>query len=78
MRAAAQEALRRGCAAIKWQVASWNAGGRRFYERLGAVADEVWVDYGLTGAALEHLARRPRLIARKRGSPCWNCSGRQL
>jgi GNAT superfamily N-acetyltransferase len=58
LRAAAGEAVRRGCAAIKWQVASWNAAGRRFYERLGAVADEVWVDYGLTGVALENLARR--------------------
>jgi len=57
MRAAAAEAVRRGCAAVKWQVAGWNADGRRFYERLGAVADEVWVDYGVTGAALQALAR---------------------
>jgi hypothetical protein len=42
---------------VKWQVARWNADGRRFYERLGAVADGVWVDYGVTGAALQALAR---------------------
>jgi GNAT superfamily N-acetyltransferase len=60
MRAAAGEALRRGCAAIKWQVADWNRDGRRFYERLGATADPVWIDYGVSGAALEALATGER------------------
>ena len=56
LRAAAAVALERGCAAMKWQVARWNTDAMRFYDRLGAVADPVWVDYGLTGADLGRLA----------------------
>lgn len=56
MRAAAREATARGCGAIRWTVANWNTAGQRFYERLGAQANPVWVDYGLSGAALKALA----------------------
>lgn len=56
MRAASAEALRLGCAAIRWQVARWNAPAMRFYERLGARADETWVDYGLSEPAMRALA----------------------
>jgi GNAT superfamily N-acetyltransferase len=56
MRAAAREAVQRGCGAIKWTVANWNHDGQRFYERLGAEGNPVWVDYGLGGDALEALA----------------------
>jgi GNAT superfamily N-acetyltransferase len=56
MRAAAGEALAHGCATIKWQVAEWNTHARAFYERLGATADHVWVDYALSEAALRSLA----------------------
>jgi GNAT superfamily N-acetyltransferase len=48
MRAAATESVRRGCAMMKWQVARWNDGASRFYERLGAVPDPEWVDYSLS------------------------------
>ena len=56
MRRAAQDAAAHGCGAVRWAVADWNAGGRRFYERLGAVANPVWVEYGLSRDALEKLA----------------------
>jgi ribosomal protein S18 acetylase RimI-like enzyme len=56
MRAAAKSAVDLGCAAIKWQVADWNAGARKFYERLGATPDPVWVDYALSETALRELA----------------------
>ena len=56
MRAAAAEALARGCAMIKWQVAEWNTQARSFYERLGATADRVWVDNALGETALSTLA----------------------
>lgn len=56
MRAAAQEATARGCGSIRWTVANWNTAGQRFYERLGAQANPVWVDYGLSGPALSALA----------------------
>lgn len=55
MRAAAQEALAQGCGAMRWTVADWNAGGKRFYERLGAQANPVWIDYGLDRDALTAL-----------------------
>ncbi|HEY2895575.1 MAG TPA: GNAT family N-acetyltransferase [Gemmatimonadaceae bacterium] len=56
MRAAAKEAVAHGCATIKWQVAEWNTRARAFYERLGAAADPVWVDYALSETALRKLA----------------------
>jgi GNAT superfamily N-acetyltransferase len=55
MRAAAGEALALGCATIKWQVAEWNTRGRAFYERLGATADDTWVDYALSETTLRRL-----------------------
>jgi ribosomal protein S18 acetylase RimI-like enzyme len=58
MRAAAGEALALGCATIKWQVAAWNTHARAFYEKLGATADHVWVDYSLTETAFRTLADR--------------------
>ena len=56
MRAAAKDAVAHGCASIKWQVADWNDRAREFYERLGAVPDPVWVDYGLNEKAMRKLA----------------------
>jgi GNAT superfamily N-acetyltransferase len=56
LRRAAAIALARGCALMKWQVADWNADGRRFYERLGARPDPVWVDHLLDADALRALA----------------------
>ncbi|GMA15334.1 GNAT family N-acetyltransferase (plasmid) [Deinococcus metallilatus] len=56
MRAAAREATTRGCGALRWTVANWNTSGQRFYERLGARANPVWTDYGLSGPALTALA----------------------
>jgi ribosomal protein S18 acetylase RimI-like enzyme len=56
VRAAAGEALALGCATIKWQVADWNTSARAFYEKLGATADHVWVDYALSETALRKLA----------------------
>jgi ribosomal protein S18 acetylase RimI-like enzyme len=57
MRAAANEALALGCATIKWQVADWNTNARAFYEKLGATADHLWVDYALSETAIRKLAR---------------------
>jgi ribosomal protein S18 acetylase RimI-like enzyme len=35
------------CGQIKWTVAPWNEGGKRFYERLGAVENKDWLSYEL-------------------------------
>lgn len=53
MAAARERAVAAGCGAMKWQVASWNAAARSFYQRLGAEPDPVWIDYvlPLTGPA---------------------------
>ena len=56
MQAAAREACRLGCGAIKWQVANWNTEGRQFYEKLGAQANPTWIDYALSAAAIQALA----------------------
>jgi GNAT superfamily N-acetyltransferase len=56
LRAAAREALALDVARVEWQVARWNADATRFYERLGAQADPVWINYGLTPDACRVLA----------------------
>ena len=56
MKAAASIAKARGCGGMKWTVASWNDAGVKFYEKLGATNDPVWVEHYLTGDALEKLA----------------------
>ena len=56
LRAAAREALALDVARVEWQVARWNADARRFYERLGAEPDPVWINYGLTPDACRALA----------------------
>ena len=57
MREAAREATARGCGATRWQVARWNGDAQRFYARLGARADDEWIDYGLSEREIHALAR---------------------
>jgi GNAT superfamily N-acetyltransferase len=57
MRAAARDAVARGCGAMRWQVARWNAEAMRFYERLGGRPDDEWVDLALSEDAIRALAR---------------------
>ena len=59
LRAAARAALALDVARVEWQVARWNADARRFYERLGAQPDPVWINYGLTLDACKVLADTP-------------------
>ena len=49
-------AVERGCGRFEWQVLDWNKPARDFYERLGAKANPVWVNYRMTGEALQRLA----------------------
>ncbi len=58
MRAVASEAVRAGCAMIKWWVAKWNERGIAFYERLGAQIDPDWHEFQLSEAAIRNLAAR--------------------
>ena len=49
-------ALERGCGRFEWAVLDWNRPARDFYESLGAAANPAWVNYRISGAALERLA----------------------
>ena len=52
----AQLALERGCGRFEWAVLDWNRPARDFYEALGAQANLEWVNYRITGTALQRLA----------------------
>jgi GNAT superfamily N-acetyltransferase len=54
----AHTTLERGCARLDWAVLDWNKPSIGFYLRLGAVAQDEWTTFRLTGAALERLAGR--------------------
>ncbi len=45
MNALREEAKKYECTQIKWTVAPWNEGGKRFYERLGAKENTDWLNY---------------------------------
>ncbi len=53
----ARLALERGCGRFEWAVLDWNEPARDFYESLGAGANAEWINYRMTGEALERLAR---------------------
>mgnify|MGYP003415432024 FL=1 len=40
-----KEAKVNNCGQIKWTVAPWNEAGKRFYERLGAMENNEWINY---------------------------------
>jgi len=52
----ARLAVDRGCGRFEWAVLDWNKPAREFYESLGAQANPAWVNYRVTGAALQRLA----------------------
>jgi len=52
----ARTTLERGCARLDWAVLDWNKPSIGFYLSLGAVAQDEWTTFRLTGAALERLA----------------------
>jgi len=54
----ARTALERGCARLDWAVLDWNEPSIGFYRRLGAIAQNEWTGYRLSGAALAALAAR--------------------
>ena len=52
----ARLAVARGCGRFEWAVLDWNRPARDFYEALGAQANSTWVNYRISGQALERLA----------------------
>jgi GNAT superfamily N-acetyltransferase len=53
----ARIALARGCGRFEWAVLDWNQPARDFYASIGAKANSEWINYRITGEALERLAK---------------------
>lgn len=56
--ALARLAVERGCGRLEWSVLDWNEPAIGFYRALGAVAQDEWTVFRVTGEALERLANR--------------------
>ena len=50
-------ALERNCGRLEWAVLNWNEPAIRFYRSLGALPQDQWTVYRVTGETLERLAR---------------------
>ena len=49
-------ARERNCGRLEWAVLDWNTPAIGFYKKLGAVPQDEWTVYRVTGDALEQLA----------------------
>ncbi len=56
--ALAAECVDNGYTRLSWWVLNWNTPSIGFYESLGAVAQDEWTTFRLTGEALTSLAAR--------------------
>jgi len=52
----ARLAVERGCGRLEWAVLNWNTPAIGFYKGLGAVPQDQWTVYRLTGDRLRRLA----------------------
>jgi GNAT superfamily N-acetyltransferase len=59
--ALAARALDQGCPRLEWAVLDWNQPAIDFYRALGAVANDDWTTFRLSGSALAELGERHRL-----------------
>ncbi len=53
----AEIARRAGYRRVDWAVLTWNENALRFYRSLGAVPQDEWVGYRLSGEPLQRLGR---------------------
>lgn len=51
-------AVTRGCGRLEWAVLDWNESAIGFYRALGAVPQDEWTVFRMTGEALTALADR--------------------
>ena len=49
-------AMERKCGRLEWAVLNWNEPAIQFYRSLGALPQDQWTTYRVTGEALEKLA----------------------
>ena len=52
----AQIAIERGCGRLEWSVLDWNVDAIRFYKRLGAVPQDEWTVFRVSGDDLAKLS----------------------
>ena len=52
----ARLAVEKDCGRFEWNVLDWNKPSIEFYESFGALPQDEWVGYRLTGDALTHFA----------------------
>ncbi len=52
----AQIAVERGCGRFEWSCLDWNTPAREFYHSIGAVAQDEWVGYRMSGKSLVSFA----------------------
>lgn len=52
----AQIALDKGCGRFEWSCLDWNKPSRDFYESIGAVSQDEWVGYRMSGKTLVDFA----------------------
>lgn len=57
LRELAKIALEKGCGRMEWAVLNWNRPAIDFYRSLGALPQEEWTTFRLTGEALERLSK---------------------
>lgn len=50
-------AVERNCGRLEWAVLNWNESAIRFYRSLGALPQDQWTVYRVTGETLERLSR---------------------
>jgi GNAT superfamily N-acetyltransferase len=53
----AELAISRGCGRLEWAVLDWNEDAIGFYRKLGALPQDEWTVYRVTGDALAILAK---------------------
>ncbi|WDD97510.1 GNAT family N-acetyltransferase [Thalassomonas actiniarum] len=53
----AQIALDKGCGRFEWSCLDWNKPSRDFYESIGAVSQDEWVGYRMSGQTLVDFAQ---------------------
>jgi GNAT superfamily N-acetyltransferase len=58
-------AVERGCGRLEWSVLDWNEPSIQFYKSLGAVAEDEWTTYRVTGDALVTLGSQGPEISRE-------------
>lgn len=49
-------ALEKGCGRFEWSCLDWNKPSRDFYESIGAVSQDEWVGYRMSGDTLINFA----------------------